>query len=348
MEVITVGLDIRKLRILQAIIDDYIISAEPVGSRTIERKYDLGISSATIRNEMADLEELGYLEQPYTSAGRIPSDKGYRLYVDKLMRSEGLSITEAKLVKDNYEKKAKHIEQIIHSTTKIISDITNYTSLVLGPKFSKVMIKHIQLVPMDNKIALLVVVTNTGIVKDEIINIPEGINNDYLLKISYALKNIFQDKNINEISFDPLMDMLKGMERYREFFKDLINILSKSISMEESRELYLGGTANILNFPEYHDLIKAKEFFNLVEEKELFLKQLLDTRDSGLIVTIGEENEYEQFKDCSIVTTSYSIDGRVFGTIGLIGPTRMDYGKAMSFMGYLGKTLNTYLSGFFD
>jgi heat-inducible transcriptional repressor len=172
MGVISVELGERKLQILQAIIEDYITTGEPVGSRTIAKKYGIGISPATIRNEMADLEEMGYLEQPHTSAGRIPSDRGYRLYVDRLIKAERLSINEANYIKDIYDKKTRHIEQVIFQTSKILSDITNYTAVVLGPKLSSVLVKHIQLVPIDNRFALLMVVTNTGIVRDAMIPIP--------------------------------------------------------------------------------------------------------------------------------------------------------------------------------
>ena len=196
----------RKLQILQAIIEDYITTGEPVGSRTIAKKYGIGISPATIRNEMSDLEEMGYLEQPHTSAGRIPSDKGYRLYVDRLLKAERLSISEANYIKDIYDNKTRHIEQIIFQTSKILSDITNYTAVVLGPKLSRVLVKHIQLVPIDNHFALLMVVTNTGIVRDAMITIPPGVGVEYLTRISNLLNHLYRDKSLGEISLVPLIE----------------------------------------------------------------------------------------------------------------------------------------------
>lgn len=334
----------RKLQILQAIIDDYIISGEPVGSRTIAKKYGIGISSATIRNEMADLEEMGYLEQPHTSAGRIPSDKGYRLYVDHLMKAEGLSVLEANYIKDLYDKKARHIQQVIFQTSKILSDITNYTAVVLGPKLNQILVKHIELVPMDNNYALLVVVTNTGIVRDAIIGIPEGIDRYYLNRVSNMLRKLFQDQSLGEISLDPLIKMQEGMIKNRQFFNTLVDALTNSMAAEDTREVYLGGMTNIFNYPEYQNILKAKEFLSLMEQKDLLSELFTRTDDNGVTVTIGEENQFEELREYSIVTTTYSIGSTTLGTLGIIGPTRMEYSKAISIMDFVGKTLSSYLT----
>lgn len=341
-------LDDRKLLILQAIIDDYIITAEPVGSRTIAKKYGLGISSATIRNEMADLEDMGYLEQPHTSAGRIPSDKGYRLYVDHLMKTRGLSVAEAEYIKELYDKKTRQIEQIILQTSKVLSDITNYTAVVLGPKLSKVVVKHIQLVPIDDHCALLMIITNTGIIKDAIISLPEGITNDYLYRISNMLNDLFRDKDLSDIDLNPLIKMQDGMVQNREFFNSLVDALTDSMDIEDTKEVYLGGAGNILNFPEYHDILKAKEFLNLMEQKDLLYKLLIRTDDNGVSVTIGEENPYKELKEFSIITATYNIGGHMPGTLGIIGPTRMEYSKSISVMDFMGKTLSAYLTRIFN
>lgn len=346
--VISVELGERKLHILQAIINDYITSAEPVGSRTIAKKYGIGISSATIRNEMADLEEMGYLEQPHTSAGRVPSDKGYRLYVDRLMKTRGLSVSEASYIKDLYDKKTRQIEQVIFQTSRILSDITNYTAVVLGPQLNQVLVKHIQLVPIDNHYALLVLITNAGIIKDAIVSIPEGVNGDYLYRISNMLNDLFRDQNLGGISLEPLLDMQRGMMQNREFFNSLVDALTDSIRVMDTREVYLGGTTNIFKFPEYHDIIKAKEFLDLMEQKELLYELLIRSEGSGVLVTIGEENQYEELRDYSVVTATYSIGGRTLGTLGIIGPTRMEYSKAVSVMDFMAKTLSGYLTQLFS
>ena len=338
----------RKLQILQAIIEDYISSGEPVGSRTIAKKYGIGISPATIRNEMSDLEEMGYLEQPHTSAGRIPSDKGYRLYVDRLLKAERLSISEANYIKDIYDNKTRHIEQIIFQTSKILSDITNYTAVVLGPKLSRVLVKHIQLVPIDNHFALLMVVTNTGIVRDAMITIPPGVGVEYLTRISNLLNHLYRDKSLGEISLVPLIEVRDEMIQNREFFNSLVDALTESIDIGEVSEVYLGGTTNIFNYPEYHDIIKAKEFLDLMEQKELLYKLLAKSPDKGVSVTIGEENQCAELRDYSIITATYNINGKTMGTMGIIGPTRMEYSKTISVMDFMGKTLSNYLTRLFS
>ncbi|HZJ83880.1 MAG TPA: heat-inducible transcriptional repressor HrcA [Clostridia bacterium] len=337
----------RKLQILQAIIDDYIVSAEPVGSRTISKKYGIGLSSATIRNEMADLEDMGYLEQPHTSSGRIPSDKGYRLYVDHLMKTKVLTITEANHIKDLYEKKTRQIEQVIFQTSRILSDITNYTAIVSGPKLSLVRVKHIQLVPIDNHFALLVVVTNTGIIKDTIVEIPEGITGEYLYRISNMLNDIFKDKSLGNLSLETVLKMKEGMVQDRVFFNSLVDALTKSVSIKDSGQVYLGGATNIFNFPEYHDILKAKEFLDLMEQKDLLYKLLIRPQDEGVSIVIGEENQYEELREYSIVTATYNIGGGIFGTLGIIGPTRMEYSKTVPIMDFMSCALSTYLKDLF-
>ncbi|NLI61091.1 MAG: heat-inducible transcription repressor HrcA [Clostridiales bacterium] len=340
-------LDQRKLNILQAIIDDYIISAEPVGSRTIAKKYNLGISSATIRNEMADLEEMGYLEQPHTSAGRIPSDKGYRLYVDCLMTTRVLSLPQANYIKELYKKSTNQIEQIIFQTSRILSTITNYTAVVLEPKLNEVLIKHIQLVPIDRRCALLVVVTNTGIARDTIIRISEGVDSDYLYRISNMLNQLYKDKSLDDISLEPLINMQKNVAKNREFFNSLIDALTVSIDIEDAREVYLGGTSNIFNYPEYQDIIKAKEFLDLMEQKDLLYRLLIGSRGNGVSVTIGQENEYKELQDYSVITATYNAGSQPLGILGIIGPTRMEYSKAISVMDFMGETLSQYLTRLF-
>lgn len=338
----------RKLQILQAIIDDYIVSAEPVGSRTLAKKYELGISSATIRNEMADLEDMGYLEQPHTSAGRIPSDKGYRLYVDRLMKVKGLTIPEAKHIKEFYERKTRQIERVIFQTASILSDITNYTSVVLGPQLNKVLVKHIQLVPIDSQLALMVVVTNSGIIKDTVIGIPEAIDGEYLNRVSNMLNELFVDKSFGDIKLESLLEIQRSMSKDRKFFNALVDALTDSLAAQERKEVYLGGTTNIFNFPEYHDILKVKEFLNLMEEKDLLYNLLINPEKDGVAIIIGEENEYKELHEYSIVTATYRIGDRILGTLGIIGPTRMEYSKAVSVMDYMGKSLSDYLTKLFN
>ncbi len=337
-------LDSRKLQILQAIINDYIITAEPVGSRTVARKYELGISSATIRNEMSDLEEMGFLEQPHTSAGRVPSDKAYRLYVDRLMQVKSLGEQEADYIKEFYEHKILQLEQIIFTTAKVLSDITNYTSIAIAPQLSRVTIGHIQLVPVDREFALLVIVTSSGILKDTLIQIPQGINGDFLNKVSGILTEHFQNKTFSEIDMVDLSAIKREFLENQKFFNSLVDVLTDSFRRSQKQEVYLGGTTNIFNFPEYQDILRARSFLNLLEEKDLLYQILASPQDEGVKVSIGTENLQEELRDCSIVTATYSLGNRVLGTIGVIGPTRMEYSRAVSVMDYMGKALSRYLT----
>nr|MBO2494215.1 heat-inducible transcription repressor HrcA [Clostridia bacterium] len=338
----------RKLQILQAVIDDYICSGEPVGSRTIAKKYGMGISPATIRNEMSDLEEMGYLHQPHTSAGRIPSDKAYRLYVDKLMKIRMLTAVEAEHIKKIYEQKTTEIEKIIEQVAKVLSDITNYTSVVLGPQLNKILIKRIQLIPVEGQYTLLVVVTSAGIIKDTIIRVPADIDPGYLDRVSNMLTEHYRDKTFAEVDINSIQDVQKEMSRQREFFNSLIDALTESIAQKEQTEVYLGGTTNIFNFPEYRDIMKARTFLSFMEQKNLLYNLLSKYDKQGVRVIIGTENEYEQMKECSIVMATYSIGDKVLGTLGLIGPTRMEYSKAVSVVRYVGETVSKYLTSLFE
>ena len=337
-------LDARKLKILQAIINDYIITAEPVGSRTVAKKYDLGVSSATIRNEMSDLEEMGYLEQPHTSAGRVPSDKGYRLYVDKLMKVRSLNDQEAEYIKELYKTKIMQLEQVIFNTAKVLSEITNYTSVALAPQLSKVTIRHIQLVPIDKEFALLVVVTSSGILKDTVIRVPDGIDGDFLNKVSNILNDKYRGKTFSEIDLKEVSKIKEVFARNQKFFNSLVDVLTHSLRAVQDKEVYLGGTANIFKLPEFQDIFKARSFLSLLEEKDLLYDVLASSQDDGVKVAIGAENHYDEFKECSIVTATYSLGDRVLGAIGIIGPTRMEYSRAVAVMDHMGKALSSYLT----
>lgn len=339
------ALDERKLHILQAIIDDYIVTAEPVGSRTLARKYIIDISSATIRNEMADLEDLGYLEQPHTSAGRIPSDKAYRLYVDRMLQLTGLSNIEADSIKTIYQERSRQVEQIVRSASSVLSDITNYTSVILTPQTNCVHVKHIQLVPVDEGLALLVIVTNSGIIKDTVIRIPNGVTPDYLNRISTMLTEEFKNKTLSDIQFDENSEICQSMNQDQQLFNKLVDAFTISLAGKEEKNVYLGGMTNIFNFPEYKDIMRARTFLDLMQKKDVLYHLLKPkTAKKGINVSIGDENEVEELKQYSVISATYEIGNQVMGSIGLIGPKRMEYGKAISAIDYVGKSLSRYLT----
>lgn len=335
-------LDDRKLKILQAIIDDYISSAEPVGSRTIAKKHELGLSSATIRNEMADLEEMGFLEQPHTSAGRVPSDKGYRLYVDQIMKINDLSDIEIENIRTAMDIKINELSQIIRNASVVMSQFTKYTSMAVTPQIKRSVLKAVQVVPIEPGKALVIVVTDSNTVRNNLIKIPEKITPDFLIQVSNLLneklkgftlemlKNNFlngEAEQLTSLPYDLVRPIMDSIE-------DLIKLIDRP-------EIYLEGTTNILNFPEFKEVQKAKEFLSLLDEKKL-MSELLNNHSSKneIIIQIGNENVLQGIKDCSIVTASYSVDDYVIGSIGIIGPTRMEYSKVVSSLNYIRNKIN--------
>ncbi len=335
-------LDDRKLKILQAIIDDYVSTAEPVGSRTIAKKHELGLSSATIRNEMADLEDMGLLEQPHTSAGRVPSDKGYRLYVDQLMKINDLSESDIENIRNAMDIRINELSQLIRNASVVMSQFTKYTSMAVTPHIKRSVLKAVQVVPIEPGKALIIVVTDSNIVRNNLIRIPEKITPDFIIQVSNMLneklkgytlemlKNNFlngEAEQLTSLPYDLMRPILDGIE-------DLIKLIDQP-------EIYLEGTTNILNFPEFKEVQKAKEFLSLLDEKKL-MSQLLNTNGSNneIVIQIGNENVIQGIKDCSIVTASYSIDDYVIGSIGIIGPTRMEYSKVVSSLNYIRNKIN--------
>lgn len=333
----------RKRLILQAIIEDYINTAEPVGSRTISKKYLTSVSSATIRNEMADLEEMGYIEQPHTSAGRIPSDMGYRLYVDSLMNQNTVKSEDREYIKKEFFETLGEIDRLIKHASRLLSNMTKYTSIAMAPQFKRTCLKHIQLVKIDSLNVLAVIVTDAGIVKNSVIRMEEDIDMYTLEKISSLL-----NEKLNGFSLEQLIDMDisvmdSGISGYNEVLVKIIPELLQALKYSERVEVYHDGAANLLDLPEYNDVQKAREFLNVLEEHDLLFEVLSDV-SKDLSVTIGRENKLEQLKNCSLITATYSINGKTIGSIGVLGPTRMEYSKVISVVDCLTQNLNDILS----
>lgn len=321
-------LDDRKIKVLYAIINSYIVSAEPIGSRTITKKYDLGVSSATIRNEMSDLEELGYLNKPHTSAGRVPSDKAYRLYVNQLLNTGKLKmdIKKKEEIKKALISEASEIDELIQNSAKVLSAITSYTALALSPQLKKSKLKHIQLLPIDDLKVLLVLVNDSGIVKNTIFRLDKKIDEDQLIVISNFLNHKLKGLTIEDIGREMDNDIFKEMYEYKKIIDNIIPIINKTFNDIDSVEVYADGVNKIFDFPEYKDLDKAKSFISFIEDKELLANILLsNTNGNEIEITIGNENVYDPIKECSLITTTYKLGDVTIGKIGVIGPTRMDY-----------------------
>lgn len=326
-------LDDRKIKVLHAIINSYILKAEPIGSRTISKQYDLGVSSATIRNEMSDLEELGYLNKPHTSAGRIPSDKAYRLYVDQLLKAEksNMDMKEKGEIKKALVKESQEIDQLIQNSAKIISAITSYTALAISPQLKENRLKHIQLIPIDQTEILVVLVNESGIVKNTIFRVEQNIPEDQLVTISNLLNHKLKGFTMEEINQAINEGVFQELHELKRILDEIIPIMNRSLEEIEDVEIYAGGVTKIFNFPEYADLDKAKSFISFIEDKELLIDLLLnDSLERGMEITIGDENIYEAIKDCSLITTTYRLGDMTIGKIGVIGPTRMEYFKVIN------------------
>lgn len=335
-------LDDRKKKILCAIINDYISTAEPVGSRTIARKHELGLSSATIRNEMSDLEEMGYLSQPHTSAGRIPSDKGYRFYVDQLMNAGQLTVEEINSIKSALETRINELGQLLKLASLVMSKVTKYASVAVAPEKKTSVLKAVQVVPVESGKALVLVITNAGIIKNSIVKIPDTVSPEFLIGVSNIFNQKLHDRTLEQINMPLIREIEVMIGSSHEILLPILNGITDCINQIDNPEVYLDGMTNILNYPEFSDVVKARDFLNLMDTKEIFTKVLKDIDKSSDVINvmIGKENKIEEMKDCSLVTTTYKLGDAVIGTIGIIGPTRMEYPKVLAAMGYIRNKMN--------
>jgi len=341
-------MDVRKIKILQAIINDYINTGEPVGSRTIAKKYDLGISSATIRNEMADLEEMGYLEQLHSSSGRKPSDKGYRLYVDKLMTHHDLTDEEEYIIKTKILDSALfEMDRLLRQATILVSDLTRLTCIVNPPSARKSSIRSLQLVSVDENQMLLIVITNNGIIKNNIIKVNSFVDYGTILKLNNILNLRLKNLTVEEINLEVINNLKTDLFGYEDIFNAVIPILYESLNKADSSEAYAEGAENIFNYPEYNDIEKAKEFLTLLSNKDK-LKGLLND-GSNISIRIGNENYIDGARDCSVITAVYSMHNKPLGSIGVIGPTRIHYSKVISILDKIVQEINESIThGYFD
>lgn len=339
----------RKLEILKAIIDDYIVSAVPVGSRTISRKYMPNFSSATIRNEMADLEEMGLLTQPHTSAGRVPSDSAYRLYVDHLMNADALTLEEVESIRQAVNRRTDEMEEVIRRTASVVSDLTRYTALVLAPQLRRMTLRRIQLVGLTRGTALVVIVTDAAVAKDSIIRVPENMDDDDLAEISRRLTQRFAGHALTDVDVHMLPGMQHELRQNREFFENLMTVLEDTVVQTDGTELVMAGAVNILNYPEYQDADRAKSFLQFLQTREHLYRLLAGRTKREYSVTIGGENDEPDLRDSSLVTATYRVGNRPMGTIGVIGPTRMNYPRVMQVLRLMGRSLGeTYARALHD
>ena len=331
----------RQLNILKAIVKDYIETAEAVGSRTISKKYSLGVSAATIRNEMSDLEDMGYLVQPHTSSGRIPTQKGYMLYVDSLMGSTELEDHEKEILRGCIQGNFKNMDSLLGELSKILSRLTNYTTIaVYDDERLKHTIKYIQLVNLSPEKILLIVVADDGEIKSQEFNTLVDLPQSKLNVISNSLSNKLEGKKITELDDDMISYIKYEIGEYSEIVDDLINLLNSSMD-KRGYKIKLNGTTNIFNYPEFNDMVRAKSFLNMLEEKDE-VARIIDTKGiqkDNLNIVIGNSQD-DMSKDLSIITATYNVQDNLQGKISFIGPTRMDYSKIYSILNYMSLLLD--------
>lgn len=340
-------LDERKMKILQAIIKNYLETGEPVGSRTISKYTDLNLSSATIRNEMADLEEMGYIIQPHTSAGRIPSDKGYRLYVDSLMIQMDLKVQEkSKEVEELKElliEKEEKMDHMLKQVAKSLAVNTNYATMISSPTYKGNRLKFVQLSRIDAKQLVAVVVLEGNIIKNNMLTVSEDLDDETLLKLNILLNTNLNGLAIEQINLGLITKLKQQAGIHSDIVSEVIDAVAESISEEEDLQIYTSGTNNIFKYPELADQQKASEIISTFEEKQMlstFVKDAMENEaGNGIQVYIGDENQVASMKDCSVVTATYELGEGMKGTIGIIGPKRMDYEKVVDTMKNLMKQL---------
>ena len=323
-------LDERKTKILQAIIRNYLETGEPVGSRTISKYTDLNLSSATIRNEMADLEEMGYIIQPHTSAGRIPSDKGYRLYVDTMMEQKDKELQE---MKEMMLEKEDKMDTLLKQVAKLLAVNTNYASMISAPAVHKNKLKFIQLSRVDVNQMLAVIVMEGNVIRNNILPVSEELSDENILKLNILLNTHLNGLAIEEINLAMIQNLKQQAGIHSEIISNVVDAIAEGIKADEDLEIYTSGTNNIFKYPELADQQRASEIINTFEEKqmltELVQDNLYDENNTGIQVYIGDETPISSMKDCSVVTATYELGEGMRGTVGIIGPKRMDYDKVV-------------------
>ena len=328
--------------ILKAIIQNYLETGEPVGSRTLSKSTDLNLSSATIRNEMADLEDMGYIFQPHTSAGRIPSDKGYRLYVDMLMADKEQELSDLKNV---VLEKSDKVDKVLKQAARVLANNTNYATMISAPINHKNTLKFIQLSPVDPEQIVAVIVMTGNVIKNKIIEVDEELGNETMLKLNMLLNTSLNGMSIEEINLGLIARLKDQAGIHSKVISDVLDAVADIIHVEDDMEIYTCGATNIFKYPELSDKQSAQEIISAFEEKqqlaELVTETLSNEENTGIQVYIGDETPVKTMKDCSVVTATYELGEGMRGTIGIIGPKRMDYEHVMKTLQTLKNELDT-------
>ncbi len=332
-------LDERKKKVLQAIVEEYINTAEPVSSGSITKGHGLDYSSATIRNDMAQLESIGFLDKPHTSAGRVPSAEGYRYYVNELLKEDNLTLEEIKYIQNKLKIKVNEIEDLTKVATTTLSEITHYTTVAVGPKADKQIIEEIKFVSLGQRMLMVVIVTDTGLVKETIIKFDEDITESQVDTLNNLFNTRLRGKPLSKID-KPMADYIFSEVHYSiGIMKAIIEQINRIVE-EENNNIFLEGAKKSFDLPEFKSMKVAKNFVNLLDAKDEMLEIFNSGDAEDINVFIGDDDENSNLKDFSIITFKHTIGDKDLGTIGIIGPKRMDYAKVISVMKYISKKLN--------
>ncbi|WP_044642349.1 heat-inducible transcriptional repressor HrcA [Risungbinella massiliensis] len=339
----------RQKRILWAVIDDYILTAEPVGSRTVSRKDGVGFSAATVRNEMADLEEMGYLEQPHTSAGRIPSQKGYRFFVDHLVTPQIWNKKELTRLHEFFSSTTgtDHLEEVIQHTSGLLSQMTNYMGVVMGPKFEESSLKHLQIVPITERLAVAILVTNSGHVEQRKIVVPDGVTVQSMEKLVNFLNFRLQGIPLRQLSKRVAMDYQEELKYHLDQLEPILLMMQQIFQHSQEERLFMSGATRMLDQPEFQDVDKLKTILDLIEENNTMI-HLMEPTIEGVQVRIGSELSLQEMDHMSFISASYYYQGEAVGTIGVLGPTRMNYARVIGLIDLMSKDFSNRLNVLVD
>ncbi|MFJ5564393.1 heat-inducible transcriptional repressor HrcA [Lysinibacillus xylanilyticus] len=321
----------RQLQILQAIVDDFIMFAQPVGSRQISKKQEITFSPATIRNEMADLEELGFLEKTHTSSGRVPSEKGYRFYVDHLLNPQGINSRDIQQIQSIFNDRLVEVEHIIRKSANILSELTSYTSILLGPDVQRHRVKRFSIVPLSSDSAVAIIVTNNGHVENRMFSLPPNFTASDLEKMVNILNERLVGVSLEDIHKKLEAEVLTVLQQHVRSADDFIHALVTATMQNSESKIFYGGKTNMFNQPEFHDLNKVRMILDLMETTSQ-VQSLFHPNESGIQIRIGSENKQLEMENCSVITTTYSIGEDQQGAIAIIGPTRMDYKRVVALL----------------
>ncbi|MEW6614499.1 MAG: heat-inducible transcriptional repressor HrcA [Thermodesulfobacteriota bacterium] len=331
----------RSTNILHAVINEYILTGEPVGSRTISKKYKVDLSPASIRNIMADLEDMGLLFQPHTSAGRIPTDEGLRYYVDCILKVRKLTKQEKETIKSGYRPLNLEITDVMKETSLLLSKISRYTGIVLAPKFNNRIFKHIEFIKLKEKQILVVFVSKAGIIHNKVIEIEENLSQDELYKFTRYLNQILTDLTLREVREKIIDEMKKESNMYDRLLSRALKLSQKVFGNYPEDDIYIGGKCNIFDCPEFCDVEKMKTILRTFEEKNILIKLLDKAMEAdGIQIFIGTESQFQEIEGCSIVISPYTWKDYAMGTLGVIGPTRMNYCDVVPIVDYTAKTVS--------